>query len=430
MPTRGNWARNQRCEPRHVAQPPDEVGLSLVVRWAARNGMRARVVGAGHSWSRVACTDETLISLDAMQDVVSVDGTRVTVQAGMRLHQLNRALAERGLALPMVGSIDQQSVAGALSTATHGSGRHGVLSTRAVALRLVMADGSVRALSAEREPALFDAARAGLGLYGVISEVTLDCVPATRIAQRATPTPFAQALEQLPELFEAHEHLKIWWIPHQDLAQVYTADATPAPNTPATLAERIDAAVLNPVLFPMLLGLGSAVPALIPPLNKLIASSYFSPSQRVGLPFEVLHLAMPPRHLEAEYSVPLERAAEAFRALRAVIERGGHRVNFMQELRPVTADTLPLSPATGRDSAYISAYVARRAGARRFFQDVEAALGPLGARPHWGKLHHFTPAQLRAAYPQWAQAMALRREVDPEGRFLSPYMAELLGEGV
>ncbi|MCB9792473.1 MAG: FAD-binding protein [Alphaproteobacteria bacterium] len=427
MPLATNWAGNQRCAPARVERPADEAALQEVVRRAARDGLRVRVVGAHHSWSAVACSDEVLVSLDGMQALVAVEGSRARVQAGMRLYQLNQTLAERGLVLPMVGSIDHQSVAGAVSTATHGSGRHGVLSTRVRALRLVMADGSVRSLSPQQEPELFDAARAGLGLFGILSELTLECEADHHIEQRATPTPFEVALERLPELHAAHEHLKLWWLPHQDTAQVYVADRSDAPATPRTLAERLDAAVLNPALFPALLWLGSTFPGLIAPLNRLIAASYFQETRRVGRPFEILHLVMPPRHLEAEYSLPMEHAAEGLRALRQVIEEEGLRVNFMQELRPVEADELPLSPATGRPSAYVSAYIARAAEAPRFFRAVEDRLRPLGARPHWGKLHTFTPEQLRAAYPCWDAAMALRREVDPEGRLLSPYMARLMG---
>ncbi|MFT5686748.1 MAG: FAD/FMN-containing dehydrogenase [Myxococcota bacterium] len=389
---------------------------------------RIRLVGGDHSWSDIAATDDVRITLDGMARVLGVDGERVTVEAGIRIADLNVALHEQGLALANVGSIDEQSIAGAISTATHGSGRgHGVLSTQIVGLRLLTMDGVVRDLSAQRQPALFDAARVGLGCLGIITAVTIQCVPAFRLSEVAAPMSVEAAASRIPELIAAGEYVKLWWLPGTDRVQVFTATPTDAPAVPRRVKEWLDSAVLNPLLFPLVLALGGRFPALIPTLSRLVASVYFRPDARTDHSHKILHIPMPPRHLESEYAIPIERAGEALLRLRTLIAELGVGVNFVQELRFVAGDDLPLSPASGRASCYIGAYTAAPQDAARYFAAFEALMVELGGRPHWGKLFQSTPEQLAAAYPGWSDFCALRAVLDPDGRLVNPFISRILG---
>jgi L-gulono-1,4-lactone dehydrogenase len=421
-----NWARNIASQPTRILTPSDEGELVAMVADSAPS--RIRLVGGDHSWSDIAATDAVRITLDGMHRILSVDGQRVTVEAGIRIHALNAALHTRGLALSNLGSIGEQSIAGAISTATHGSGRaHGVLSTQVVGLRLLTMDGRILALSAQTHPVLFDAARVGLGCLGIITAVTLQCVPAFRLAERAVPLSVDEAAARIPELVAAGEYVKLWWLPGTDRVLVFTATRTDAPAAPRPVKEWLDAVVLNPLIFTLVLNLGGRFPALIPTLSSLVAAIHFRPDARTDHSHRVLHIPMPPRHLESEYAIPAELAGEALLRLRALIAEHGLGVNFVQELRFVAADDLPMSPATGRDSCYIGAYTAAPRDAGRYFAAFEMLMAELGGRPHWGKLFERTPAQLAAIYPGWSDFCALRAELDPDERLVNPFISRVLG---
>lgn len=389
---------------------------------------KLRLVGGDHSWSDIAATDAVRISLDGMERVLAVDGERVTVEAGIRIGALNAALAKRGLALSNLGSIDQQSIGGAISTATHGSGLgHGVLSTQIVGLRLLTMDGTVHELSAQSQPALFDAARVSLGCLGIITAVTLQCVPAFRLQEIARPMRVAEVVERLPALLAEGEYVKLWWLPGSDTVQVFTATPTDAPAAPRPVQEWIDAAVVSPIIFPLILAIGAMFPSLIPAIARLLAVLYFRPRRRVDHSHRVLHIPMPPRHLESEYAIPIERAGEALLRLRALIAAEDVAVNFVQELRFVAADDLPLSPANGRASCYLGAYTAAPHDAERYFAAFESLMTELDGRPHWGKLFQRTPDEFAEMYSGWADFCRLRKELDPEDRMVNPFVSRVLG---
>ena len=421
-----NWAGNVRCSPARILRPSTEAELLDMVQQTAP--AKVRLVGGDHSWSDIAATDDVRITLDGMDRVLSVDGDRVKVEAGIRIRALNEALAQRGLAMANLGSIDQQSIAGAISTATHGSGkRHGTLSTQVVGLRLLTMDGTIHELSEQSQPALFAAARVSLGCLGIITAVTLQCVPAFRLEEIRRPMRVAEVVERLPALLDEGEYVKLWWLPGSDTVQVFSATPTDAPAAPRPLQEWIEAHLLSPVIFPLVLALGGVVPALIPGIARLLAAVYFRPDRRIDHSHRVLHIPMPPRHLETEYALPIERTGEALLRLRALIAEQNLGVNFVQELRFVAADDLPLSPASGRVSCYLGAYTAAPRDAERYFAAFEALMAELGGRPHWGKMFQRTPAELAAMYGGWEDFCDLRAGLDPDGRLVNPFISRVLG---
>jgi FAD-linked oxidoreductase len=420
-----NWAHTASCTPAAFVAPGSEDELRELLNEARRRGLRIKPLGGAHSWSDVACTDGVLVSLDRLSRVLAVNGDEVTVEAGIRLEALNATLAERGLALGVLGSIARQSVAGAIATGTHGSGpRHGSLSSLLRGLRLVLADGSVRDLAPGDE--LFDAARVGLGALGIVTRVTLRCEPAFRLEELAAPLPFEDALEAIPRLLREEPYLKLWWLPHTGVIQVYRYRRTGAPSTFSALARFIDERIVNRFVFAALLRLGRAVPRWIPALNALVCAAYFRQTRRVARSDLALTIALPPVHEEMEYAVPLERAAEALRRVRELIEREKLRVNFVVELRFVAADEAWMSPAFGRDTAYVGAYMARAEGIEQYFAAFEREMIALGGRPHWGKQFCATAAQLRSLCPNYDRFAELRAQLDPQGIFDNPFLARVL----
>jgi len=424
-----NWARTHSCRPAQYHQPTTEAELVALVAAADAADAGIRVVGAGHSWSDIVLTDRWLVNLDRYADVLEIDAeaATVTAQAGMRLKDLNLALAAAGLGLSAQGSVAEQSLGGLIATGTHGTGiTFQNFSGMVVALRLVTADGSVVAIT-EADGELFSAACLGLGCLGIISTVTLRVEPAFRLEERAWPLSFDEAVAQVDELVATHEHLKLWWVPHVDVVQVYAQNRTTDPVTPRTLQERWEASAGPRVLFAILLTLGRGFPALVGAINRLMAASHFRRFRRVAASHEVFNIPMPPRHDETEWGMAAGLAGEVMTRTRDLIEREGHRVNFVVELRFVAADEVMLSPAYRRDSCQVGAYIARGPADAAYMAAFSELALSLGGRPHWGKVVTAGRGILEGVLPQLAAFDAIRRRLDPDDRFTNSFTNRLFG---
>jgi FAD-linked oxidoreductase len=417
------WSRQFACTPAQRAAPGSEPELAELLGRAAAGGRQVKVVGAGHSMSDVAMTDGVLVSLDRMRSVVGVDAANqcVTVQGGARLYELVAALASRGLALSILGSIAKQSIAGAISTGTHGSSlRHRNLAGLVRAMRLVSAEGALLTLNDSDER--LAAARVGLGALGVITEVTLQCEPLFRLAEQAQRVSIEPMLRErlardLETLARAAEYVKIFWLPMLPFAQVYRYQRTDEPINASAIWRLLDEAVVNRLLFTALLDATRRWPALTLPINRVVGAAYFRTSQRVGRYDQVLTLPVPPVHREMEYAVALEQAPEALDRVRNLFERRRLRVNFVLEIRFAKGDDAWMSPAYGRDTCHIGAYMAESADIEEYFSAFEQIMQGLGGRPHWGKEHNVTPEYVRAVWPMAERFAELRRELDPRGVF-------------
>ena len=423
-----NWARTFGCTPTEMAAPSTEEEVIALVRRAALGGLRVKVVGARHSWSAIAMGDGMLLSLDRMNRVWVMDHEAglVTVEAGIRLDALIEVLRAEGLALPILGSITKQSLAGAIATGTHGSSlQHGNLSTLVMGLRIVTGRGAV--LELEEGDARLDGARVALGALGVVTRVTLRVVPAFQLLEEMTALPFDETIAQFESLARSAEFVKMWWLPHTAHVQLYRHRRTDEPTTIGRMGPWVDAWLVNRFVFPAMLWLGAKNPRWIPWLNRLVGRAYLKPRRRVGPSDRLLSLAMPPRHRETEYAVSLERGAEALRELRAMIDREGLRVNFIVEVRFVKGDSTWMSPAWGRDSCHIGAYMASSEGIEGYLDGAATLLRGLGGRPHWGKELALTPDQVDGMWPEADRYRALARELDPEGRFRNPLLDAALG---
>jgi L-gulono-1,4-lactone dehydrogenase len=414
-----NWSGSQRATPARVLRPRTRAEIQRAVTEGP-----VRVAGAGHSFSGGVPTSGTLLQLDALDRVLAVDGERVRVEAGIRLHALSRELLARGRAMPNLGDIDVQSLAGALSTGTHGTGsRLPILSAQVESVELVLADGSERTLDADEE---LLAARVSLGALGVVVAVTLRCVPAFRLLGVDAPMPLDDVLATLQQRADEHDHFEFWTFPHSDIALTRTNDRTDdPPRGPGRVRAYVNDIVLDNYAFSVVSRVARACPRAIPWLNRFAAGAASS-RERVDWSHAVFASPRLVRFEEMEYAIPSERAAEAVDAVKAILER--HPVSFPLELRFVRGDDALLSPAHGRDSAYLAIHLFQGMPYEAPFREVEALLASdFDGRPHWGKRSFLGAAELAGRYPGWDAFQRVRRELDPEGRFTNPWIRQVLG---
>ncbi len=416
-----NWAGQQRCAPTRIMRPRSEEELARVVSGAER----VKVAGSGHSFTDIACTDGVMVDLSGMTRVLAVEGGDVTVEAGITLRALGEELARRGLAMENQGDVDPQTLAGALSTATHGTGgRFGNLSSRVVGIRIVDGGGRVREISAGDE---LRAARVGLGALGAISAVTLSCVPAFTIHRLDEPRPLDNVLPELDALVEANDHWEVFVMPYTRRALTLTSQRTQLEPRPRGRARAFvgDVLVENGALG-LACRLGRRFPGLIPRLNRAVSgalgrSEHLDASNRVYANVRLV------RFTEMEYSIPREHAGEALERVLALIERRRLPIGFPIELRVTAADDALLSTAHERDSAYIAVHQYRGMEYETYFRAVEAIMDEYEGRPHWGKRHYQTAATLAPRYPRWDEFAAVRADFDPERRFENEYLRRVLG---
>jgi L-gulonolactone oxidase len=347
----------------------------------------------------------------------------VRVEGGITIHALSAALAQHGLAFENLGDIDVQSLAGALATGTHGTGaRLGNLSTAVVGMELVLADGSERVVEGGDE---LLAARVGLGALGVVAAVTLRCVPAFRLHAVDQPQPLEAVLSDLDAHVEANDHFELFTFPHSPLALTRTnnrTDARPTPRRPRL--EWLQDVALDNHAFGVVNRVARRLPRATPLLNRFAGRSA-SRRERVAESFDVFASPRLVRFEEMEYALPRARAAEAVRACREILAR--HPVSFPIELRFSAGDSALLSPAHGRDTAYVAVHVFEGMAFEAPFREVEALLRGWDGRPHWGKRSFLGAEELAPRYPRWRDFAAVRERLDPGGRFVNPWIARALG---
>ncbi len=435
-----NWAGTATATPARWCRPRTEAEISAAVTDAAGAGLRVRALGSGHSFTPIAATDGVAIDLSGWTGVVAADTATgaVTVRSGTTLRALSATLDGLGLAMANLGDIDVQTVAGALSTGTHGTGaRLGGLATQVEAFGLVLADGSLVPCSAQVRPELFAAARVGLGALGVISTVTLRCVPAFRLAAEESPELTDEVVERFDSLADANDHFEFYWFPYGRYALVkrnnrLSPGHTAAPNVPGSRPlpgwRRFwEFEVMENAGFGALCRLGRAAPRLIPRLNRF-SSAALSTRSYTDASYRVFVTPRRVRFVESEYAVPRESLGDVLAELRRTVPRLADPVMFPVEVRVAAADDIWLSTAYGRDTAYIAIHQYAGLPYQAYFDAFESIVAGVAGRPHWGKMHSRDAGQLRALYPHFDDFRRVRAEVDPETRFGNPYLDRVLGQ--
>ena len=425
-----NWAGEQVCAPVQIARPAGEQELVAVVRAARRQGDKVRAVGAGHSFTDCACTDGVMIDTRRMNRILDLDldRGRVTVEAGIRLHELGRPLAEAGLALENQGDIDRQSVSGAIATATHGTGASFPnLSAQVVGLRVVTATGEVVEVDPESDPETYLAARVSIGALGIVSAVTIQCVPLYTLHRHDAPLPLGETLERLDEHVDGNDHFEFFVFPYTEVALTRRMRRShEEPHPPAKLKRFLDEDLLENGVLGAVSRTGRRLPRLAPRLNRFIADAV-SESRVEDRPFNVYATRRAVHFTEMEYAIPRRHARHAVERVLALVPRRRLPILFPIEVRFTAADDAFLSTAHGRDTCYIAVHQYHGMEFETYFRAVEEIMDSYDGRPHWGKRHYQRAATLRERYPDWERFQAVRARMDPDGVFANDYTRRVLG---
>ena len=426
-----NWGRSERVRPQRIEYPSTVAAVRRSVQSAAARGLQVKAVGSGHSFSGIAVAPGVLLDLTDLTGLVSVDRERgrATLLAGTKLHRIPALLAPYGLAMENLGDIDRQSISGAVSTGTHGTGaRFGGIATQVVAATLVTADGELLTVDETQNTELLPAVALALGALGVLVEVTLQCVPQFVLHAVEHPEPVDAVVAGLGDRAAAADHFEFYWFPHTDVALTKTDTRLPESarrqRLPA-VGKWVDETLLANGLFRATCAAGAVAPSVVPGINRL-ATRLTGDREYSDLSAAVFTQHRGVRFREMEYAVPVEHLAAAFDELRALVAERGWRISFPVEVRVAAADGLWLSTATGRATGYIAVHRYWREDPTEYFAAVEEIMLRHGGRPHWGKMHTLDAAQLRGRYPRFDDFRALRDRLDPSRMFRNPYLDRVL----
>ncbi|MFD3308512.1 D-arabinono-1,4-lactone oxidase [Streptomyces sp. NPDC058694] len=426
-----NWAGNVTARPAREVTPASVEELSAAVRQAAEDGLRVKAVGTGHSFTAAAATDGVLIRPQLLTGIRKVDreaGT-VTVEAGTPLKRLNLALAREGLSLTNMGDIMEQTVSGAVSTGTHGTGRDSAsIAAQITGLELVTADGSVLSCSEKENPEVFAAARVGIGALGIITAITFSVEPTFLLTAREEPMSFDEVTRSFDELFAENEHFEFYWFPHTGNCNTKRNNRSAGPERPVgTVRGLFEDEFLSNGVFQVANYVGRAVPASIPSIAR-ISSRALSARTYTDIPYKVFTSPRRVRFTEMEFAVPREALVETLRELKAMVDRSPLRISFPVEVRTAPADDITLSTASGRDTAYIAVHMFRGTPYQAYFSAAERIFTAHEGRPHWGKVHTRDAEYFADVYPRFGEFTELRDRLDPERRFANDYLRRVLGE--
>ncbi|MGW4593986.1 D-arabinono-1,4-lactone oxidase [Streptomyces sp. NPDC004457] len=425
-----NWGGNVSARPARQVTPASVEELAGAVRRAREDGLRVKAVGTGHSFTSIAATDGVLIRPQLLTGIRTIDraSMTVTVEAGTPLKRLNAALAREGLSLTNMGDIMEQTVSGATSTGTHGTGRtSGSIAAQIKALELVTADGSVLTCSGKENPEVFAAARIGLGALGVVTAVTFAVEPLFLLTAREEPMSFERVLAEFDQLWTENEHFEFYWFPHTGNTNTKRNNRSAGPEQPVgRLAGWFEDEFLSNGVFQVAQWVGRAVPATVPAIAQ-VSSRALSARTYTDIPYRVYTSPRRVRFVEMEYAVPRAALVETLRELKAMVDRSGLRVSFPVEVRTAPADDITLSTASGRDSAYIAVHMFRGTPYQAYFTAAERIFTAHEGRPHWGKVHTRDAEYFSRVYPRFGEFTALRDRLDPDRLFQNDYLRRVLG---
>lgn len=426
-----NWSGIAKSIPKYVAYPTTVDEVVSLVKTCRDQGRRIRVVGAGHSFTPLAQTSDVLVSLDKLAGVEKVDAKTETVDvwAGTRLKDLSEALYRQGWAQANLGDIDNQTIAGAIGTGTHGTGiRFGSLSTQIVELQVVTAAGELVTCSKKENRKWFKALQVSLGMLGIIVKVKIRVVPRKVLRYVSRRMSIETCFGRLEEFRDEHDHFEFYWFPHTDVVQIKLLDETDEAPRGSRFWNDMNQLVMENALFGALSKGCRLFPRLCQPVSQLSAT-FVPVGNKIGYSHELFTTQRLVRFNEMENSVPAENMKDAVRDIKKCVEKHGFAVHFPVECRYVKGDDIWLSPAYGRDSAYIAVHMYKGMPYEKYFTEIEKIFRHYNARPHWGKSHTRNAEELAGLYPKWDDFKHVRNELDPAGTFQNGYLKKLFAVG-
>ena len=422
-----NWSGSVKSTPRQVVTPSTIDELARLVKEYNRDERHIRVVGAGHSFTPLVQSDDVLMSLDNIQGIEAIDTTTgsATVLGGTRLKYLGNALFEHGMAQENLGDIDVQSISGAISTGTHGTGvKFGSLSTQVEGLTLVTASGEILECSPERNPDIFKAAQVSLGTLGIITKVQLRVVPAKRMHYQGYRKQLSDCLANLEQYKRDNSHFEFFWFPYTQNVQAKFLNETTEPVSKSSFWGTFNKIVLENGVYWLLSEACRIFPSFCKTVCAISAQSIANIDE-INYSHRLFTTPRLVRFQEMEYNIPAEHMSAVLIEIQECIEQYQFHVHFPVECRFVHADDIWLSPAYQRDSAYIAVHMYRGMPYQSYFRGIEEIFKRYHGRPHWGKMHTRTAAELSTLYPRWQDFQRIRADLDPQGMFLNGYLRAL-----
>ena len=422
-----NWSGYLKWTPSNVYLPNTEEEIKQVVLKALNEKKKVRIIGSGHSFTPLSLTDDFLISLDNYQGIIHIDKEKLTatVKAGTKLHLLNELLFEQGLAMPNMGDINQQSIAGAISTGTHGTGTaFGNISTQISKIKFANGKGEIVSCSETDKPELFKAAQVSLGSFGIITEITLKCVPTYKLELVIKKAKLDTVLQTYQELNEQYRNFEFYWFPNTPYVMLKLVNLTDDVPDKSTFSNYVQEMLLENYTFKIACEVSKMFPSLTRKISG-IAADTIGKHRKVNHSHKVFITPRLVRFNEMEYNIPVEAYKEVKRDIVNWINKNNTTVLFPLENRFVQGDDIYLSPAYKRDSAYIAAHVYNKKEPTKYFKALEEIFSAYNGRPHWGKMNTLTYELAQKKYPMFDTFTKLRAEQDPDQTFLSDYLKTL-----
>jgi len=416
-----NWGGNVRFNPEQVMTPANTQDIIAIVHQARNRKKKIRVIGAGHSFSPLVATNQYLIDLKHMNQLLSVDHKALTATfaAGVNIRQLTTELWQHGLALANQGDINHQTLAGAISTGTHGTGMNfGSLSSFVTALEFVDGTGQVQNIDTTMPDDLIYAAQIQLGTFGILTKITVQCEKRFVLRDVRQIYTLEDCLQRIDDQIKSQRHVEFFWFPYSKLAQIKALNVVDLPNPRSKIAAFFNDEIVERYLYSGLCEMTKKIRPMAKHTSRL-CGSLMPTSDYADWSYRVFPSSRKVRFTEMEYAVPLVAGIDCFNTIKDMIHSKKMRVFFPLEYRVAAADKAWLSPFYDRPSAIISLHVFKGIEQDRFFAEAEAIFRSFHGRPHWGKIHKLSAEQISSLYPKWKDFSNLRKKYDPENIFLN-----------
>lgn len=425
-----NWAGNLSFEPEKVLFPETEDEIQRLVLMCINEGKKIRVIGSGHSFSALIETNQMLINLINYQGLVSInkDLCQATLKGGTVLKNAGEILFQNGLAMENLGDIDSQSIAGTISTGTHGTGiGFGTISTQVVGLKFINGKGEIIYCSATVNSALFKAAQVSLGLLGIIIEVTLQCVPSYKLLVKNRKEPLDKVLASIDQRNAENRNFEFFWMPFTNTVWSKSSNiALQGEPDKDNFVNYLSELLIENYSFKALCEWARFFPSQNKAVSKIVARTIPN-IDKLNYSHKVYATMRIVKFEEMEYNIPAEAYQDVMSEIVKICNSGVFDVHFPIESRWVKGDDIYMSPAYGRDSAYIACHVYYKKDSKKYFEKLESIFQAYGGRPHWGKLNSISKNIISEIYPEFKTFQKYRKEHDPENMFMSTYMESIFG---
>ncbi|MFZ5953832.1 MAG: D-arabinono-1,4-lactone oxidase [Candidatus Dependentiae bacterium] len=384
-----NWAGNQKCCPQLNIAPSTLKDLQTSLHFAQQNKLQIRAVGKGYSRSDIATTNDCMISIQNLNKIIEIDSInkRVKVESGIELKELSEKLAEQGLSLSNLPATSV-TLGGAVSTAVHGTGKTGSLSSFITEIEMLTADGSVKKLSKEQNPELFAAARVSMGALGIIYSLTLQCESLFDIQPQEVTYSFEEVIKNYKKLYENNDYFQFIWHIDNNMAITH-------------LWNKIDHS-----------------------LSKDLATT--RPSHETLLWFSEVGVE---KDLASEYAIPFENLEKALQKVKVIYEqykdKGFKTAPVVVRFAQGDKDIL-MSPCGDRKVAYVNIWSPVDDSYLPLLRTMDEALCELGGRPHWGKINFLDYEKASQMYgSKLTKFIAAKKKLDPDNLFSNDFVNRL-----